>query len=186
MSLRPNNHKPLFPDEVILRTDNFTVSQDWEVPIKGFYILASATRRRSIIDFNEHETLELLRLQRLIRHCMKTLLGISDVYFFQNEDSDHAFHIWIFPRHSWMDRIAGRKIQSVRPIMDYAVKHATKELLQEIHRTNERMREYLSFLPIEEYLRRDLLKDDSGTTNFWRSAGLKQGGENSEHPAKGG
>jgi hypothetical protein len=103
---------------------------------------------------------ELIRLQRLIRECKKTVIGISDAYFFQNEDSDHGFHIWIFPRHPWMDRVAGRKIQSVRPIMDHAVKNVTKRTIEEIYRINSRMRAYLEHIPVEDYLGRDLLKDD--------------------------
>jgi diadenosine tetraphosphate (Ap4A) HIT family hydrolase len=156
----------LFPDEVILRTDHFTVAQDWEVPIKGFYIIGSIQTRRSIIDFNDNEIIELARLQKLIRECMKTLLGILDVYFFQNEDSDHGFHIWIFPRHPWMDKIAGRKIQSVRPIMEHAVKHVTEEVLDEIRTANNRMRKYLEHLPVEDYLQHDLLGGHFQVLNF--------------------
>jgi diadenosine tetraphosphate (Ap4A) HIT family hydrolase len=156
----------LFPDEVILRTDHFTVAQDWEVPIKGFYIIGSIQTRRSIIDFNDNETIELARLQKLIRESMKILFGILDAYFFQNEDSNHGFHIWIFPRHPWMDQIAGRKIQSVRPIMEHAVKHVTKELLEEIRTANNQMRKYLKRLPAEDYLRDDLLSGHPGVINF--------------------
>lgn len=28
----------LFPDEIVLTTDNFIVAQDWEVPIAGFHL----------------------------------------------------------------------------------------------------------------------------------------------------
>jgi len=50
---------------------------------------------------------------------MKEVLKIKDVYFFQNEDSEHGFHLWLFPRLDWMEKF-GRKIESVRPIMEYA------------------------------------------------------------------
>lgn len=159
MSAQPILHKKvLFPDEVILRTDHFTVAQDWEVPIEGFYIIASIQPHKTILDFNDNEIVELIRLQRLIRECMKTLLGIIDVYFFQNEDSNNGFHVWIFPRHPWMDDIAGRKIQSVRPIMDHAVKHVDEALLEKIRNTNSRMRDYLEHVPLDQYLRGDLLR----------------------------
>jgi diadenosine tetraphosphate (Ap4A) HIT family hydrolase len=160
MSQRPDTPKTLFPDEVILRTDRFIVAQDSEVPIKGFYIIASVQPRRSILDFNDREIIELARLQKLIRECMRTLLGILDVYFFQNEDSGHGFHVWIFPRHPWMDKIAGRKIQSVRPIMEHAIRHMSNEVFEEIRAANNRMRDYLEHLPVDDYLRQDLLSGD--------------------------
>ncbi len=50
---------------------------------------------------------------------MREVNGCDEVYLFQNEDSQHGFHLWLFPRYGWMDQY-GRKIQSVRPIMEYA------------------------------------------------------------------
>lgn len=150
------NDKYLFPEEVILATANFLVAQDWEVPIRGFYIISAVRPRRSIAEFTDAEVIELARLQRLIRACLETIFGISEVYFFQNEDSEHGFHVWMFPRHPWMDQF-GRKIQSVRPIMEYAVKHADASTILDIRRENSRMRRYLKHLPVEDYLSRDLL-----------------------------
>jgi len=120
--------------------------KDWEVPIAGFYIISSAKACRSIIDFSNDEILELVDVQRLVRQGMKDVLGISDVYFFQNEDSAHGFHIWMFPRHDWMDKKRfGRKIESVRNIMDYAVKHMqNEEVFDQIERCNGQMRLFLN------------------------------------------
>lgn len=57
---------------------------------------------------------------------MREKLNIEDVYFFQNEDSSSRFHVWIFPRLKWMNEF-GKKIQSVRPIMEYAKEHMSTE-----------------------------------------------------------
>lgn len=54
---------------------------------------------------------------------MREVLGIDHTYFFQNEDSSHGYHLWIFPRYDWMKEKFGIKIQSVRPIMNYAKDH---------------------------------------------------------------
>jgi hypothetical protein len=56
---------------------------------------------------------------RVVREGMLNELNIKDVYYFQNEDTEHGFHFWIFPRFDWMHKF-GTKIESVRPIMDYA------------------------------------------------------------------
>ena len=77
---------------------------------------------------------------------MKKVLGIKDVYLFQNEDSKHNFHLWIFPRHKWMEKF-GRKIQSVRPITEYAEKNMTKDgNIREVKDAVKQMKEYMKYL----------------------------------------
>ncbi len=121
-----------FPKENIINTKTFVVEQDREVPIPGFFIIApydslKAKRElRSITDFTDQEALEFLDLIRLVRTGMRDVLGIKEVYFFQNEDSEHGFHLWIFPRYDWMKKI-GIKIQSVRTIINYAIENMAKD-----------------------------------------------------------
>ena len=73
---------------------------------------------------------------------MLETLGINDVYFFQNEDSVHDFHLWMFPRYEWMKKF-GIKIESVRPIMQYAQNlEITDKLLAEVKKSATVMRDY--------------------------------------------
>lgn len=131
-------------DVTVLETAHFHVGQDWEVPIVGFFVIGSKRRIKSILDFGDEEALEFIRLVRFVRKGMKEILGIDDVYFFQNEDSEHEFHLWIFPRHKWMDSF-GRKIQSVRPIMEYAKKEmADEKHVAEVKDAAQKVRTYLS------------------------------------------
>ena len=107
-------------EEIICTTNSFIVNQDREVPIPGFFIIASKDNTKTkITDFSDQETIELTMLQKKVRDLMEKVLGIKVVYFFQNEDSKHGFHIWCFPRHEWMKEF-GYKIESVRTIMKYA------------------------------------------------------------------
>jgi diadenosine tetraphosphate (Ap4A) HIT family hydrolase len=112
----------LFHDEKILKTRYFDIHQDWEVPVPGFFIISTNTPHRSIEEFSDDELFEFVLLVRLLRRGMTKVLSIRDVYFFQNEDTEHGFHLWVFPRLGWMEKF-GRKIQSVRPIMEYAKEH---------------------------------------------------------------
>lgn len=111
--------KMLFPKENIIITKYFDVHQDWEVPIPGFFIIASLRKIKSISEFTDEEANEFIDLIRNIRKGMKDILKIKEVYLFQNEDTGHDFHLWMFPRHDWMEKF-GKKIQSVRPIINYA------------------------------------------------------------------
>ncbi|MBL7159653.1 diadenosine tetraphosphate hydrolase [Candidatus Microgenomates bacterium] len=111
--------KKLFPNENIISTKLFTVHQDWEVPIPGFFILAPLRKIKSIAELTDEELSEFSTLLRKVRQGMQEVLQIDEVYLFQNEDTEHGFHLWIFPRYKWMEQF-GRKIQSVRPIINHA------------------------------------------------------------------
>jgi diadenosine tetraphosphate (Ap4A) HIT family hydrolase len=136
--------KNLFPNETILVTKFFDVHQDWFIPIPAFFIIASRdNNKRSIEKFTEEEAKELGEVIRHVRIGMSKVLDVENVYLFQNEDSEYGFHIWIFPRYSWMDKF-GRKIESVRPIMNYAKKYmATNENIEMTKEATAKMRNYL-------------------------------------------
>jgi len=113
------SNKILFPKEEIITTKLFNVAQDWEVPIAGFFIVAPLRKIKSISEFTDEEAIEFINLIKKVRKGMRQVLKIEEVYLFQNEDTEHGFHFWIFPRFDWMEKF-GRKIQSVRPIINYA------------------------------------------------------------------
>ncbi len=136
----------LFPDEIVIKTEYFTVAQDWEVPIEGFFIISSNRKLRSVAEFSDEESLEFVRLLRRVRKEMEEALSIKEVYLFQNENTEHGFHLWMFPRLEWMEQY-GRKIQSVRPIMEHAKKEmATEEVIHNVKdaaaRVRERMKDF--------------------------------------------
>ncbi len=120
------NDKVLFPNENITTTKLFTINQDWEVPIPGFFIVAPIRKVKSIDEFTDEEANEFIILVKIVRKGMREVLKIEEVYLFQNEDSEHGFHLWMFPRHKWMEKF-GNKIQSVRPIMIYAKENMLSE-----------------------------------------------------------
>ena len=133
--------KILFPNEKIIRTKYFDIHQDREVPISGFFIIESLRKIKSISEFTDKEAIDFINLIRKVRQGMKDILKIKEVYLFQNEDSNHDFHLWIFPRHVWMEKL-GRKIQSVRPVINYA-----KENMLDDDNLNE-VRDYVKKMEI--------------------------------------
>ncbi|MFH0711961.1 MAG: hypothetical protein V1889_02530 [archaeon] len=133
----------LFPNEKIIVTENFDVHQDWDVPIPGFFIVASVKKRVSLLDFDDDERKEFFELVFKLRKGMKEVLGINEVYFFQDESTHHKlFHLWIFPRYDWMDKF-GDKIQSIRPIIEYSKCEMTDEKnISEVKDAVQKMRKY--------------------------------------------
>ena len=136
-------NKILFPNENIITTKLFNVGQDWEVPIPGFFIIAPLRKLKSIDELTNEEAAEFINLIRKVREGMRKTLKIEEVYFFQNEDTDHGFHFWLFPRHKWMEKF-GRKIQSVRPIMNYAKENMVNdEVFEDVRNMVKKMKNYM-------------------------------------------
>ena len=136
--------KILFPNENIITTELFNVNQDWEVPIPGFFIVKPLRKLKSIDEFSDKEAIEFINLIRKVRKGMRDILKIKEVYFFQNEDTEHGFHLWIFPRQKWMEKF-GRKIQSVRPIMNYAKENMiSDDVFKEVKENVKKMKEFMS------------------------------------------
>lgn len=133
-----------FKDEIIFRNERFTIGQDWEYPIPAFFILSPNRKIRTIDEFTDEESHEYISLVRKLRKGMKEVLNINDVYFFQNEDTKHNFHLWIFPRHAWMEPF-GKGIKSVKPIMEYALREMNNEkIIAEVKSCVEKMKVFIS------------------------------------------
>lgn len=138
------DNKKIFPDEKIIVTEHFDVHQDWETPIPAFFIITSRRKIRSVEEFNDEETEEFIKLVRKVRKGMREILGINDVYLFQNEDKEHHFHLWLFPRYEWMERF-GRKIESVRPIINYSKENmANSETVSQVKKAVKQIKEYMN------------------------------------------
>ena len=136
--------KILFPNENIITTKLFKVNQDWEVPISGFFIIAPLRKLKSIDEFTSEEETEFINLIHKLRKGMRNILKIEEVYFFQNEDSEHGFHLWIFPRHKWMEKF-GKKIESVRPIINYAKQNMLEsDIFKKVKEDVKKMKEFMS------------------------------------------
>jgi diadenosine tetraphosphate (Ap4A) HIT family hydrolase len=132
-------------DEQVLLTDTFDVHQDWDTPIPGFFIIASRDEsKKSVADFTDKEMTELGLVLKKVRAAMKEKLKINTVYLFQSEDTEYGFHIWLFPRHEWMNRF-GTNIQSIRKIMEYAQENmATGSVLKEVKEAAWKVRDSLA------------------------------------------
>ena len=136
----------LFPNECVISTKLFDIHQDWEVPIPGFFILATKRVINSVGEFTPDEEREFITLLCKLRRGMHSELGIKDVYLHQNEDSVHHFHLWIFPRLPWMEKF-GRKIESVRPIINHAKEHMNKpDVVVKVKDYVKKMRKYMKRL----------------------------------------
>ena len=121
----------------IAQTKYFVAEQDYEIPIPGFVILASKKHIYSIDEFSEAEQWDFIKFLCRLRHGMRKALNVKYVYLIQEEDTTNShFHVWMLPRYPWMKKQFGRKIESIRPIMEYARKNMkTKNNLRRVDTT---------------------------------------------------
>jgi len=77
---------------------NFTIRQDAECPVPGFYILAARKHIHSIGDLNIKEAGELGIIVNRLRFNMKKALNIQKVHVFLEEKLvEPHLHIWLLP-----------------------------------------------------------------------------------------
>ncbi len=136
----------------IATTKYFDAHQDYEIPIPAFVIIASKRHIQSVDEFTDGEKQDFIEFLCRIRHTMRQACGIKVLYLIQEEDTSHHFHVWIFPRYEWLTKKFGRKIQSVRPIMEYAKKNLqSPDNLKKVDEAIRKMKKYF----LEEFIAKE-------------------------------
>lgn len=125
----------------IFETENFVLLQDPEVPIKGFLIVQAKRHVNSLIDLNEEQQIELIKLTNKARVVLKELNICQEVTIVQEERSKH-FHIWLFPNYEWMQEKFGKGIKYLRDINEYVTKNATEEDKNEVLKVVQKLKKY--------------------------------------------
>jgi len=131
------------PGGLIAETACFVAEQDYEIPIPGFVILASKRHLQSVDELTDEEQKDFIEFLCRVRKGMRRALGVEVTYLIQEEDTSSHFHVWMFPRYDWMTEQFGKKIQSLRPIIEYAREHLkTPEDLKKVDEATQNMKEY--------------------------------------------
>ena len=114
------NHKFELPCGMAYENERFTLSQDWELPIEGFMVVSPKRCVEKFDDLTEEERIEIFN----ITHKTINILRKNDIcerfnIVFEEKENRH-FHIWIMPRHKWMEELVGDIIDHIGIIFDYA------------------------------------------------------------------
>jgi diadenosine tetraphosphate (Ap4A) HIT family hydrolase len=128
----------------LIKTNYFDAHQDLEIPIPGFVIISSRRHIKSVDEFTEDEQIDFIKLLSNVRKAQRSALKIDEIILIQEENSKHHFHIWLFPRYSWMDKF-GKKVSSSAEVIKYAKMHMkTPENLELIKKANNSLIQFLS------------------------------------------
>lgn len=114
------NHEFILPCGMAYENDKFTLSQDWELPIEGFFVVSPKRCVEKFADLTEEERVEIFDITHKTINILREN-NICDRFniVFEEKENRH-FHIWIMPRHKWMTELVGDIIDHIGEIFEYA------------------------------------------------------------------
>lgn len=118
--------------------DNFTISQDWEFPIKGFFVVSPKRHVDRLSDLTDEERNEMFYLVNKVSSILRDNNISNDFNYIIKERENVHLHIWIIPRLEWMKTIGPDLIKNLGLIFDYAKSNLRNDdNYQEIKRITE-------------------------------------------------
>ena len=126
-------HEFCLPCGMAYEDDNYTISQDWKLPIPGFIVVSP---KRHIEKFNELSDNERIEIFKIVDKIIEILINndICDRFNVICEEKEKRhFHIWIMPRYKWMSDLVGNITENIGKIFSYAENNlSTKENVEKI------------------------------------------------------
>ena len=122
--------------------ERFTLSQEWELPIPGFMIVAPKRHIEMLSELTEEERNEMFSLADKAVKIMrgKHICERFD-YIFEEKENRHL-HVWILPRYAWMTENTDDIIADLGVIFEYALCNLRSEdNYREIERITEIVRD---------------------------------------------
>ena len=111
------------PCGMAYENERFTLSQDWELPIEGFFVVAPKRCVEKFIELSSDEQHEMFDIVNKTINILREN-NICDRFniVFEEKENRH-FHIWIMPRHKWMEDLVGDIIDKIGEIFEYSKKN---------------------------------------------------------------
>lgn len=114
------NHEFKLDCGMAYENEKFTLSQDWEVPIKGFFIVAPKRHIEKLCELTDDERNEMFFIvNETVKILRKNKICERFDYIFEEKENKHL-HVWILPRYNWMDEVVDNIIENIGVIFEYA------------------------------------------------------------------
>ena len=132
------NHKFSLSCGTAYEDDYFIVSQDWELPIKGFMIISPKRHVNRMIELDQQEKTALFTLiDKIIQILTTNQIASTYVVTFEERENIH-FHVCVLPRTEWMKNISSHIADDFVKISNYAKQTFTsKQDYEEIKSVSE-------------------------------------------------
>lgn len=100
--------------------DRFTLSQDWELPIQGFFIVSPKRHIEKLCELTKDERNEMFEIvDKTVKILRDNKICEKFDYIFEEKENRHL-HVWILPRYNWMNKIVNDIIDNIGIIFEYA------------------------------------------------------------------
>lgn len=100
--------------------ERFTLSQDWELPIQGFFIVSPKRHIEKLCELTKDERNEMFEIvDKTVKILRDNKICERFDYIFEEKENRHL-HVWILPRYNWMNKIANDIIDNIGIIFEYA------------------------------------------------------------------
>ena len=114
------NHEFTLPCGMAYENNRFTLSQDWELPIEGFFVVSPKKCIEKFEQLNHEEKIEMFEIvDRTIKVLRRNNICDEFNIIFEEKENRH-FHVWIMPRYSWMTDLVGGITKNMGKIFEYA------------------------------------------------------------------
>ncbi len=95
---------------LVHKTKHFEIRQDYEIPIAGFFVIASKRHIKGIGELTKAERTNFIELLHKLRKGMENILKIKYIQILHREDkitskiNPSHFHIALLPKKPWMSK----------------------------------------------------------------------------------
>jgi diadenosine tetraphosphate (Ap4A) HIT family hydrolase len=134
----------LIPCGLAYEDDVCTVSQDWQIPINGFMIVAPKRHITSLEQMTETERNHIFNIVNKVISILRNNKTANDFNVIFEEKKDVHFHVWILPRDQWKE-LGINPTKEIGKLFEYALANLrTKENLDAISKTNTLLKKELA------------------------------------------
>ena len=112
-------HEFTLPCGFVYEDDLFTISQDWELPIPGFFVLSPKRCVEKLSDLTDKEREKMFLLLYTTMNVLRNANICERFNVIFEEKENRHFHIWIMPREEWMMDF-GNIMENIEKIFSYA------------------------------------------------------------------
>ena len=101
----------------------FTLSQDFELPIPGFMIVAPKRHIEMLSELTDEERNEMFSIvDKAVKIMRANHICERFDYIFEEKENRHL-HVWLLPRYEWMNECTDEIIANLGAISDYALEN---------------------------------------------------------------
>ncbi len=131
-------HEFSLPCGIAFQNERFTLSQDWELPIDGFFVVCPTERHVEFFnDLTQNERNEMFDIVNKTISILKSHNICQTFNIIIQEKKGVHLHVWIYPQHEWIKTKFGNSMAKVKEIFDYAKQNLrTPENLEKIKQTS--------------------------------------------------